>query len=196
MQVGGEVLYPGQYAINSKQERISDVIHRAGGLRPEAYPEGAVLLRKTFVNESDSAYLTNKLEVFYNKMQDSSDIARLKSAMERKEQLLGINLDLVLKNPGSKYDLLLEEGDILKVPKKLQTVQVFGEIYFPKKVRFERNIGFRDYIRGAGGFTTQALKRRSYIVYANGEVKNTRKVLFFNSYPKVKPDICAYQKRP
>jgi protein involved in polysaccharide export with SLBB domain len=192
MQIGGEVLYPGQYAINSKRERISDVIRRAGGLRPEAYPEGAVLLRKTFVNESDSAYLTNKLEVFYNKMQDSSDILRLKSAMERKEQLLGINLDLILKNPGSKYDLLLEEGDILKVPKKLQTVQVFGEIYFPKKVRFEKNIGFRDYIRGAGGFTTQALKRRSYIVYANGEVKNTRKVLFFNSYPKVKPGAEIY----
>lgn len=192
IQVGGEVLYPGQYAINSKRERISDLVRRAGGLRPEAYPEGAVLLRKTFVNESDSAYLTNKLEVFYNKMQDSSDIIRLKSAMERREQLLGINLDLILKNPGSKYDLLLEEGDVLKVPKKLQTVQVFGEIYFPKKVRFEKNIGFRDYIRGAGGFTTQALKRRSYIVYANGEVKNTRKVFFFNSYPKVKPGAEIY----
>jgi protein involved in polysaccharide export with SLBB domain len=192
IQIGGEVLYPGQYAINSKQERISDVVRRAGGLRPEAYPEGAVLLRKTFVNESDSAYLTNKLEVFYNKMQDSSDIVRLKSAMERKEQLLGINLDMVLKNPGSKYDLLLEEGDVLKVPKKLQTVQVFGEIYFPKKVRFDKNISFRDYIRGAGGFTSQALKRRSYIVYANGEVKNTRKVLFFNSYPKVKPGAEIY----
>lgn len=192
IQIGGEVLYPGQYVINSKQERISDVVTRAGGLRPEAYPEGAVLLRKTFVNESDSAYLTNKLEVFYNKMQDSADIIRLKSAMERKEQLLGINLDLILKNPGSKYDLLLEEGDVLKIPKKLQTIQVFGEIYFPKKVRYEKNLGFRDYIRGAGGFTTQALKRRSYIVYANGEVKNTRKVFFFNSYPKVKPGAEIY----
>lgn len=192
VEIGGEVLYPGQYAINSKRERISDVLRRAGGLRPEAYPEGAVLLRKTFVNESDSAFLTNKLEVFYNKMQDSSDIARLKIAMERKEQLLGINLDLIIKNPGSKYDLILEEGDMLKVPKKLQTVQVFGEIYFPKKVRFERNTSFRDYIRGAGGFTTQALKRRSYIVYANGEVRNTRKVFFFNSYPKVKPGAEIY----
>jgi protein involved in polysaccharide export with SLBB domain len=192
VQVGGEVLYPGLYAVNSKRERISDILRRAGGLRPEAYPEGAVLLRKTFVNESDSAFLINKLEVFYNKMQDSSDIVRLKGAMERKEQLLGINLDQIIKNPGSKYDLLLEEGDVLKVPKKLQTVQVFGEIYFPKKVRFEKSIGFRDYIRGAGGFTTQALKRRSYIVYANGEVRNTRKVFFFNSYPKVRPGAEIY----
>jgi protein involved in polysaccharide export with SLBB domain len=105
---------------------------------------------------------------------------------------LGINLDQIIKNPGSKYDLLLEEGDVLKVPKKLQTVQVFGEIYFPKKLRFDKGTTFRDYIRGAGGFTSQALKRRSYIVYANGEVKNTRKVLFFNSYPKVKPGAEIY----
>jgi protein involved in polysaccharide export with SLBB domain len=192
VQLDGEVVYPGEYTINTKQERISDIMRRAGGVRPEAYPEGAVLLRKTFVNASDSALLLNKLEVFYNKLQDSTDIERVRSAVERKEQLLGINLDEILKHPGSKYDLLLEEGDILKVPKKLQTVQLFGEVYFPKKVRFDKNIGFRDYIRGAGGFTGQALKRRSYIVYANGEVKNTRKVFFFNSYPRVKPGAEIY----
>ncbi|MVT07432.1 SLBB domain-containing protein [Chitinophaga tropicalis] len=188
----GEVVYPGTYAINTKKERISDIIRRAGGLRPEAYAEGAVMLRKTFVNSSDSSLLLNKLEVFYNKLKDSTDIERMRSTIERKEQLLGIQLDKVLAQPGSKYDLYLEEGDIIRVPKKLQTVQMFGEVYFPKKVRFDRNFSFRDYVRGAGGFTAQALKRRSYIVYSNGEVKSTRKVLFFNSYPKVKPGAEVY----
>ena len=192
VEIDGEVMYPGSYAINSKGERISDILRRAGGLRPEAYPEGALLMRKTFVNESDSAFLTNRLELFYNKLQDSTDITHLMNAMKRKEQLLGINLSEIIRNPGAGYDLLLEEGDMLKVPKKLQTVQVFGEIYFPKKVRFARDMGFRDYIYGAGGFTSQALKRRSYIVYANGEVRNTRKILFFNSYPKVKPGAEIY----
>lgn len=192
IQVDGEVVYPGQYAINTKRERISDVIRRAGGLRPEAYAEGAVLLRKTFINKSDSALLLNKLEVFYNKLQDSTDIDRVRNAVERKEQLLGIQLDKILSDPGSKYDLLLEEGDAIKIPKRLQTVQMFGEVYFPKKVRFDKNTSFREYVSGAGGFTSQALKRRSYIVYANGDVKNTRKILFFNSYPKVKPGAEIY----
>lgn len=192
VQVDGEVVYPGLYAINTKRERISQLIQRTGGLRPEAYPEGAVLLRKTFVNSGDSALLTNKLEVFYNKLKDSTDIQRVKGAVERKEQLLGINLDLIMAKPGSKYDLLLEEGDVIKIPKKLQTVQMFGEVYFPKKVRFDKSYSFRDYVSGAGGFTTQALRRRSYIVYANGEVKNTHRVLFFNSYPKVKPGAEIY----
>jgi protein involved in polysaccharide export with SLBB domain len=192
VQIDGEVVYPGSYAINTKKERISDVVRRAGGLRPGAYSEGAVMLRKTFINSSDSVLLLSKLEVFYNKLRDSTDIERMRGTVERKEQLLGIQLDEILAHPGSKYDLYLEEGDVIKVPKKLQTVQMFGEVYFPKKVRFDKNYTFRDYVRGAGGFTGQALKRRSYIVYSNGEVKSTRKVLFFNSYPKAKPGAEIY----
>ncbi|SHM28575.1 protein involved in polysaccharide export, contains SLBB domain of the beta-grasp fold [Chitinophaga jiangningensis] len=192
VSIGGEVVYPGDYTINTRAERISDLIKRTGGLRPEAYAEGAVMLRKTFINEGDSLILANKLEVFINKLQDSADIVRVKESVSRHEQLLGINLDQIIKNPGSKYDLLLEEGDVIRVPKKLQTVQLFGEVYFPKKVRFDNNYTFRDYIHGAGGFTSQALKRRSYIVYPNGEVKNTKRVFFFNSYPKVKPGAEVY----
>lgn len=192
VSIDGEVVYPGAYTINSKREKISDLMKRAGGLRPEAYPEGAVLLRKTFVNASDSALLDSKLQVFYNKLEDSTDIHKMQNVVSRKEQLLGINLQKIVDQPGSKFDLLLEEGDIIKIPKKLQTVQLFGEVYFPKKVRFDNNIGFREYINGAGGFTNGALKRRSYVVYANGEVKSTKKVLFFNRYPKVKPGAEIY----
>ncbi|MBW8686437.1 SLBB domain-containing protein [Chitinophaga rhizophila] len=188
----GEVVYPGTYAINTKKERISDVIKRAGGLRPEASSEGAVLLRRTYTNAQDSSFQLSKLEVFYNKAQDTFDVAKTRASIERNEQLLGIELNTILQNPGSKYDLYLEEGDVIRIPKKLQTVQLFGEVYFPKKVRFDNNFSFRTYIRGAGGFTSQALKRRSYIVYANGEVKSTRKLLFFNSYPKVKPGSEIY----
>jgi protein involved in polysaccharide export with SLBB domain len=130
--------------------------------------------------------------VFYNKLRDSTSVDKIRNTVERKEQLLGIELDEILAHPGSKYDLLLEEGDKIKVPKKLQTVQLFGEVYFPKKVRYDKNFSFRNYIRGAGGFTAQALKRRSYIVYSNGEVKSTRKALFFNSYPKVQPGAEIY----
>jgi len=192
VEMDGEVVYPGIYAINTKRERISDVIKRAGGLRPEASAEGALLLRKTFINESDSSLLLNKLQVFYNKLKDSTSVDKVRNTVEQKTQLLGIELEEILAHPGSKYDLLLEEGDVIKVPKKLQTVQLFGEVYFPKKVRFDKNFSFRSYVRGAGGFTAQALRRRSYIVYANGEVRSTRKAIFFNSYPKVKPGAEIY----
>lgn len=198
VMLDGEVVYPGSYAINTRRERISDVIKRAGGLREDAYSEGALLLRRTFINSGDSALLANKQDVFINKLKDTTDAIKVREAAERKMQLLGIELDKILANPGSKYDLLLEGGDVIKVPKKQQTIQLWGEIYFPKKVRFDKTYSFRDYVRGAGGFTSQALRRRSYVVYSNGEVKSTRKVLFFNSFPKVKPGAEVYvpAKRP
>jgi protein involved in polysaccharide export with SLBB domain len=188
----GEIAYPGNYTINTKKERISDILKRAGGLRPEAYPEGAFLLRSSYNNKADSTLLSSKLEVFYNKLQDSSDRERVRTTVERKQQLLDLQLAKVLENPGSKYDLYLEDGDIIKIPKRQQTVQMYGEVYFPKKVRFEKTYSFREYIRSAGGFTALALRRRSYIIYPNGEVKSTRKVLVFNSFPKVKPGAELY----
>lgn len=188
----GQVVYPGNYAITTKKERISDIIKRAGGLRPEASPEGALLLRRTYSTESDSAFLLSKLEIFNNKVDDSLAAAKTRVAIERNQQLLGIQLEEILAHPGSKYDFYLEEGDVIRIPKKLQTVQLFGEIYFPKKVRYDHSVSFRTYIRSAGGFTSQALKRRSYVVFANGEVKSTKRLLFFNKYPKVKPGAEIY----
>ncbi|MGE7773609.1 SLBB domain-containing protein [Chitinophaga sp. NPDC101104] len=190
--INGEVLYPGGYSINNKKEKISDLLNRAGGLMNTAYLEGAVLRRKTFINKTDSILLSNKLQLYINKLKDSSDISNIQYAASQQHQLLGINLPEILRKPGSKYDLYLEEGDEIFIPKKLQTIQLFGEIYFPKKVRFDKSIRFRDYVRSAGGFTKSALKRRSYIVYANGDVKATRRILFFNSYPKVKAGAEIY----
>ncbi|WP_164714188.1 SLBB domain-containing protein [Chitinophaga rhizosphaerae] len=192
VSIDGEILYPGQYVLRSKEDRISDILNRAGGLLPDAYPEGAVLLRKTFVNASDSALLQNKLQIYFNKLQDSSDIATLQKTLSFRDQLVDINLLNILSHPGSRSDLLLEQGDIIKIPKKLQTVQLFGEIYFPKKVQYAQGRRFRDYVRAAGGFTSNSLKKASYVVYANGEVKSTRKVLFFNRYPAIRPGADIY----
>lgn len=43
--ISGEVMYPGSYALTSKNERLIEVIERAGGLTLEAFPEGAYLVR-------------------------------------------------------------------------------------------------------------------------------------------------------
>ncbi len=104
VSVSGEVVYPGGYTILSNKERISDLLRRAGGLKTEAYPEGAVLLRPTYANESDSVLMALKLDVFISKLEDSSAVNRVKNAVMRDQQLLGINLPEIMKNPGSKYD--------------------------------------------------------------------------------------------
>lgn len=157
----GEVLYPGKYAISDKDERISDLINRAGGFTAEAYLPGA-RLKRSIANTG----------------------------------IVDLNLSKILKAPKSEEDLLLMEGDTLRIPLKLQTVKIRGEVLYPRSTRYVSNRGFRGYISQVGGFNKEALKRKSYIIYANGEVARTKNFIFFKDYPHVEPgaEIVVPQK--
>jgi protein involved in polysaccharide export with SLBB domain len=82
------------------------------------------------------------------------------------------------------------------VPKELQTVRMRGEVLYPTTARYEEVRGFRNYISRAGGFTESARKGRSYVIYANGDVRRTNKVLFLTFFPKIEPgaEIIVPQK--
>jgi protein involved in polysaccharide export with SLBB domain len=117
-------------------------------------------------------------------------------AIVRSEEMVGINLQEILLNPGGKDDLILQEGDVLSIPKELQTVRMRGELLFPTSTRFEKGAGFKQYISRAGGFTDRSRKSKSYVVYANGNVSRTKKFLFMSFFPRVEPgaEIVVPQK--
>lgn len=201
VRVEGEVLYPGEYSISRKDERISDIIKRAGGFTPFAYVDGVSLKRKDF----DATHIDSTSNLDKERMRSQEElkqerIARLNALQQStrnpnaapdgqslNNSYVGINMTEILKNPGLISDLILEEGDILRVPKQLQTVKVSGEVLSPVTVVYSSNKGFKQYISQAGGFSQRALRKRSYVVYANGSARSTSKFLFFNNYPKVKP---------
>ncbi|WP_158798519.1 SLBB domain-containing protein [Pedobacter sp. L105] len=216
VKVQGEVLYPGIYTITNKDERISDVIKRAGGLTVLSFAEGASLKRPgpEVVEDTDSLDRDGKLKKGYRsgsagknvkvkKEEDREKLANLKrlqggdgvtdtthldqEAKNLGSDLVGIDLVNILKKPKSKNDLLLEDGDVINVPKELQTVKVSGEVLKPINIVYSHNKSMKDYINGAGGFTYNANKKGAYIQYANGSVDANRKFLFFNNYPEVKP---------
>jgi protein involved in polysaccharide export with SLBB domain len=110
--------------------------------------------------------------------------------------MVGIDLEKILKNPGSEEDLILMEGDILQIPKQLQTVRMVGEVLLPTTTRFERGRNLKYYISKAGGFTENARKSKSYVVYANGDAAQTRGFLGIKKYPKLLPgaEIVVPQK--
>src|SRR5690606_13153406 len=114
----------------------------------------------------------------------------------RETEYVGIELEKILANPGSKYDIILQEGDIISIPNQLQTVRMRGEVLYPTTARYDISRGFKNYISRAGGFTEKARKGRSYVIYANGDVKRTGKFLFFNVYPHLEPgaEIIVPQK--
>jgi len=197
VKVEGEVLYPGVYTITSKNERLSDLVKRAGGLTPSAYTLGASLKRPgpAAVDVNDKNAIDTREEeerklLNLKRLQQSGAKDTLSSEISQKvitSDLVGIDLERILKKPGSRYDLLIEEGDVLRVPKQLQTVKVTGEVLSPNSIVFSPRKSFKQYVNGAGGFTFNAYKKGAHIKYANGSVQAASKFLFFNNYPRVLP---------
>jgi len=193
VKVEGEVLYPGVYTIINKDEKISDLLKRAGGLTELAYSKGASLKRegpahsnrKNSINTDDE--LQNKIDKLNRLQETSKDSVNTSEKEILKNSYVGISLDKIIEAPGSKSDLIIEEGDILRIPKQLQTVKVNGEILYPVTTIFNDSRGFKYYISQGGGFSNKSLKRRSYVIYANGSVKSTSKIFFFNNYPSIEP---------
>jgi len=172
--VNGEVMYPGTYTLSDRTTHISDIIKRAGGLTPDAYPQGANLERRI---EGQLKSATEGINV-------PGDSLLTQNGNTTK---VGIHLPEILKNPGTENDLILKEGDVLTVPKQLQTVRVKGEVLYPISVRYDQHKSFKQYVHAAGGTSEQANEKKAYIVYANGEVDRTGRFLFFKNYPKVRP---------
>ncbi|MES2417295.1 MAG: SLBB domain-containing protein [Bacteroidota bacterium] len=197
VKLEGEVLYPGTYTINRKDERISDIIKRAGGLTSVAYAEGASLKRpgaekanpagKNVIDnkEEDDKKLLNLKRVQQAGVKDTISVALEQKLIQ--SDLVGINMQEILAKPHGNYDLILEDGDVLRIPRILQTVKVTGEVLNPNGIVFKSGKSLKQYVNGAGGFTSNALKRNVYVKYANGTAEGATRFLFFKSYPKIKP---------
>lgn len=108
--------------------------------------------------------------------------------MRTKEQdFVGIDLQYILEHPGSEEDLILLQGDVIQIPKELQTVRMVGEVLLPTTTRFVSGRNLKKYIFKAGGFTEDSRRTKTYVVYANGDAQSTRNFLGIKSYPKIEP---------
>ncbi|MCE7040062.1 SLBB domain-containing protein [Dyadobacter sp. CY312] len=187
--IEGEVLVPGEYSIINKNDKISDVIRRAGSLTELANPEGATLLRRSINRSLNEPIDYAQADAVENSIKSGTIVGDSQGV---KEESIGIQLKSILKSPGSFEDLIIQEGDIIRIPKRLETVQVIGQVLYPTTVKYGKGMAFTDYISQSGGFTTQSLRKSSYIKYPNGNVDRTRRFLFFNVYPKVQPGSEIY----
>ena len=100
-----------------------------------------------------------------------------------------VAIDLVksMEHPGSDWDIILLSGDIIKIPRELQTVSITGNVYNPGQVMYKPGRRVKYYLLRAGGFDEKSLKGGVAVTAANGEVIGTKRILFFKSYPRVTP---------
>ena len=181
--VEGEVLFAGTYTLSKKNERVSEIIKKAGGLSNMAYPQGARLERRLTNLERKRVAEIMKLQREQREDEIRSQAIKSGKSISDLKQLastdnyeipdfypVGIELDKAIANPGSDADIVLREGDRLTVPVYNGTVKINGEVMYPNTVAYKEGKGVNYYIDLAGGFSGKAKKSRTYIIYMNGDV--------------------------
>lgn len=166
VQVTGEVIFGGTYAMTTTEERLSDLVKKAGGATPKAYLRGAKLIR--VANDEEKKRMRDVINLmnrqFGEAMMDSLGI-RVEDTFS-----VGIDLEKAMANPGSEYDLVLREGDVLSVPKLNNTVKVNGAVMMPNTVGYLSGENANYYLDQAGGYALNAKKSKKFVINMNGQV--------------------------
>ena len=163
--VEGEVHFAGNYTLEKKNQRLSDLVKMAGGVTEDAYVEGARLERR--MNETERARLRMAMQTV-KLSRDNEDSVSVEKVQQTDIYGVGIHLEEALKNPGGDADIVLREGDRLIIPEYEGTVKISGDVMYPNTVAYTEGKDYKWYVRHAGGFGERAKKRKSYVIYPNG----------------------------
>ena len=168
VSVAGEVEFEGDYALNVRNERLSDVIEKAGGLTEFAYIDGARLERQMTPEEYKQAQELMAMVKSNNQIPGNDSIV---VPTVSRTYSVGIDLKEIMANPHSAIDPVLQEGDVIVVPQYMNTVSVSGSVRKPNSVVYDPKMKLKDYINEAGGYAERARKSGTFILYPNGHIK-------------------------
>ena len=168
--VEGEILFGGSYAMTSREERLSDLINKAGGTTNYAYLRGAKLTR--VATEGEKKRMGDVIRLMSRQLGE----AMMDSLGVRVEDhfTVGIDLEKAIANPGSASDLVLREGDVVFIPKNTNTVTINGAVMVPNTVSYIKGENIDYYLNQAGGYSDNAKKSKKFIVYMNGQVTKVK----------------------
>jgi len=168
--IDGEILFGGNYAMTNREERLSDLVNKAGGPTSLAYLRGAKLTRVASAGEKKRM----------------GDVIRLMSRQLGEAMIdslgigvedtftVGIDLEKALTNPKGNADLVLREGDVVFIPKNTNTVTINGAVMVPNTVSYMKGKDVDYYLNQAGGYSDNAKKSKKFIVYMNGQVTKVK----------------------
>lgn len=185
----GEVQHPGTYGIRPGA-RLSSVLARAGGFDAQAYPYGAVLMRRD-VRELE---LQSRAELLQRVKAEQVSLKALpeNDADQKNAKLNAIaetetTLQQLQANPpvgrvvihiqpdlkewrDTPRDVAVRDGDVLFVPKKAGYVMVNGQVFNPTAVGYLSGRSAKWYLSQAGGLTAMADKKAVFVIRADGSV--------------------------
>lgn len=164
VNITGEINFPGKYPLTKREERLTNLLEKAGGVTDYAYLKGARLVRK--VNKEELARMKSALQSSMSR----TDSILVDTLDAKTTYYVAINLDKAINNPGSVYDVVLREGDELILPVYPSTVRVDGSVLSPNEITYEPGKSVSYYIEQAGGYSDNAKKRKKYMIAMNGHI--------------------------
>ena len=168
--IEGEILFGGNYAMTSREERLSDLVNKAGGPTNYAYLRGAKLTR--VANASEKKRMGDVIRLMSRQLGEAM-IDSLGIGVED-TFTVGIDLEKALTNPKGSADLVLREGDVISIPKNTNTVTINGAVMVPNTVSYMKGKNVDYYLNQAGGYSDNAKKSKKFIVYMNGQVTKVK----------------------
>ncbi len=187
----GAFVSPGIYGVK-QGERLSDVIRRAGGYKENAYPYGGVLARKSvaesekigFMRSADQLEQSIATAISSGRISSTggdptlalTSISRLITNLQNIEPIgrvvTDFDTDLLERSP--EKDLLLEPGDKIFIPERPSTITVSGQVLSPTSFSFDPTLKVNNYLTLAGGYTEDADRTRTLVIYPNGMASRVR----------------------
>ena len=176
VSITGQVQFEGKYSLISRVERVSDIIKRAGGLIVDAYAKGAFIKRLSIKTDTVSQVIKDSLKKMGLSYEPPTNV-----------QNIALDIDQILKNPGSYYDLVLSDKDEVVIPKLDNKITIRGGVLRPITITYHEGITLGECISAAGGITENARRNKAYVVYYNGRSKRTKTFGFFRFNPRIEP---------
>lgn len=197
VELRGEFVFPGKYTIR-RGEKLSDLIEKAGGFTAFAHQEGSVFTRIK-LKELEQQNLIKlaadlRIEMASKSLSDKSfsqsyaEVQKMLLDITKLQPIGRLVLDLPKVVEENKYDVLLENGDVLYVPTMKNSVNVIGQVQVASSHVYDSNLSAHDYLAKSGGSKKRADNTRIYIISANGSIKLMEKDNWFSSgNNKIKP---------
>ena len=197
IELTGQVRFPGKYPV-ARDEKLSDVLKRAGGFTDQAYPKGAIFVRET-VRQREQEHLQRLAEQLERELavvtaQGPEVGVKKEVAVAEGQALLRqlrtakaagrmvIKLDELVSR--ERYDVEVRAGDKLYVPQRPQEVTVLGEVHHPTSHLFDTRTSVSEYVSLSGGVTERGNTSAIYVVRADGSVRTTGHWFSWNPDPQ------------
>jgi protein involved in polysaccharide export with SLBB domain len=192
----GEVQRPGTYPIVEGRTRLSTLVSAAGGFQVGADLSAVRVHRQSTLATEKDQELDRLLRLSRNDLTNTEyDMLRTKLAGLREDY----RVDWKRLEGSKDLNLLLRDGDVVRVERLVSSIRVDGEVRRPGILNFVSGESVDDYVAQAGGYTDRAWRGKVRVTRSvTGQTLLARNVRTLDPGDFVwvpeKPDITAWEQ--